>query len=108
MEFSKVSKQHIPKKVMEKKSKDFIQNIIYEISFVKSGIIERNENNEDALHNLELAQLKIVDKIESIPALPFEEWIDSIVSFLTTDHWAILSILLLWLSFLFFGINQLV
>ena len=68
--------------------------------------LKLNGNNEDALHNLELAQLKIVDKIESIPALPFEEWIDSIVSFLTTDHWAILSILLLWLSFLFFGIKK--
>ena len=68
--------------------------------------LKLNENNEDALHNLELAQLKIVDKIESIPALPFEEWINSIVSFLKMDHWAILSILLLWLNFLFFGIKK--
>ena len=44
--------------------------------------LKLDANNEDALHNLELVQLKIVDKIESIPPLFFEKWITSIISFL--------------------------
>ena len=69
--------------------------------------LKLDANNEDALHNLELAQLKIVDKIESIPPLFFEKWITSIISFLKMDYWAILCTFLLWLSFLVFGIKKL-
>lgn len=70
--------------------------------------LKLDENNEDALHNLELAQLKIVDKIEFIPPLFFEKWMTSIISFLKMDHWALLCTFLLWLSFLVFGIKKLI
>lgn len=65
------------------------------------------ENNEDAKYNLELAQLKIVDKIECIPPLFFKRWIDSMISFLSFDSWAILCVIFIWLGFLLFFIIKL-
>ena len=59
-------------------------------------------NHEDALHNLELAQLKIVDKIETIPVLFFEKWIDNLVVLLPFDSWGIFSLILLWAVFIIF------
>lgn len=48
VQFSKVTKQWIVRKVMEKKSNSFVQEILQEIPIVKSGVIENNENIEDA------------------------------------------------------------
>ncbi|MBC8265757.1 MAG: tetratricopeptide repeat protein [Flavobacteriales bacterium] len=75
--------------------------------FYYEKTLKLNSNNEDALHNLELAQLKIADNIEAIPSLFFEKWISSIISFLKMDYWAILCVFLLWLSFFVFGIKNL-
>ena len=65
-------------------------------------------NNEDAKYNLQLAQLNIVDKIESIPKLFFEKWIDSAIAFLPFDSWAVFALILLWLSFLVFCLQKLI
>ena len=56
---------------------------------------------------MDLAQLKIVDKIEAIPSLFIEKWYNSFIYIFIIDTWAILCIALLWLSFLVFTIKKL-
>ena len=84
------------------KLQDWPQSILYFERAVKLNI-----NHEDARFNLDLAQLKIVDKIEAIPSLFIEKWYNSFIYIFIIDTWAILCIVLLWLSFLVFTIKKL-
>ncbi len=84
------------------KLQDWPQSILY---FERA--LKLNRNHEDARFNLDLAQLKIVDKIEAIPSLFIEKWYNSFIYIFIIDTWAILCIVLLWLSFLVFTIKKL-
>ena len=68
--------------------------------------LKLDANHEDALHNLELAQLKIVDKIEPIPSLFFEKWMDNLTLLLPFESWAILSLILLWAALILFTLRK--
>lgn len=70
--------------------------------------LKLDANNEDAKYNLELAQLKIVDKIEGIPLLFFERWINNILSFFSFDTWAVFCVIFLWLGFVMFCVIKLI
>jgi tetratricopeptide (TPR) repeat protein len=54
--------------------------------------------DEDIAHNLRLANLRIVDKIEPIPRLFFVESWYALVNMTPSTQWAIVSIVSLWLS----------
>jgi tetratricopeptide (TPR) repeat protein len=84
------------------KLQSWAQSILY---FEKT--LKINANHEDALHNLALTQLKIVDKIEAIPLLFFQKWINSIIAFFPIDSWAVFCIIFLWLGVVFFAIRKL-
>jgi len=84
------------------KLQDWPQSILYFERAVKLNI-----NHEDARFNLDLAQLKIVDKIVAIPSLFIKKWYNSFIHIFIMDTWAILCIVLLWLSFLVFTIKKL-
>ena len=68
--------------------------------------LKLDANHEDALHNLELAQLKIVDKIDPIPSLFFERWLDNLTLLLPFESWAILSLILLWTTLILFVLKK--
>jgi len=84
------------------KLQSWAQSILY---YEKT--LQIDAGHEDAIHNLQLVQLKIVDKIEAITLLFFQKWINSIIAFFPVDSWAVFCIIFLWLSILFFTIRKL-
>ncbi|MFH1319468.1 MAG: tetratricopeptide repeat protein [Bacteroidota bacterium] len=54
-------------------------------------------NDEDILFNLKLANLKTVDKTETIPPLFFKIWWNDLANMFSGDRWAIYTITSLWL-----------
>jgi tetratricopeptide (TPR) repeat protein len=63
-----------------------------------------NPYNEDINLNLEIANRKIIDKIEVVPQLFFVHWWNTLSVLLPVDFWAVLSIIfsLFFFMFLFF------
>jgi len=55
-------------------------------------------HDEDVDHNLRLAQLRVVDKIDPLPQLFFVEWWNSVVNSFSTDHWATIALVSLWIA----------
>jgi tetratricopeptide (TPR) repeat protein len=65
--------------------------------------------NEDITYNLNLANSRIVDKIEPVPELFYTTWWKEVKNLLKTDNWARLGILLsiaFWLLVLLFFISR--
>ena len=54
--------------------------------------------DEDILYNLRLANLRVVDKIEPLPQLFLLEWWNAFVSQFSSDGWAFIGIVLLWIA----------
>lgn len=52
--------------------------------------------DEDILYNLHLANLRVVDKIESLPQLFFAQWWNTLISLMSSDGWGTVSIIGLW------------
>jgi tetratricopeptide (TPR) repeat protein len=57
--------------------------------------------DEDILHNLRLANLRIVDKIDPIPRLFFAEWWDALIGLASSSGWGSAAIASLWAAALF-------
>ena len=49
-------------------------------------------NNEKTIHNLELAKLKIIDRIEPLPQLFYKKWWITLTQTLSTQVWQILTL----------------
>jgi len=58
------------------------------------------EKNDKTIQNLELANLKIIDRIEEIPQLFYIKWWSSFISMFNTFSWQLISILIIWLALL--------
>ena len=56
--------------------------------------------DEDIIHNLRLANLRVVDKIEPIPQLFIKEWWNALIAGLSSDGWASAGIVSLWTAVL--------
>jgi tetratricopeptide (TPR) repeat protein len=54
--------------------------------------------DEDVLHNLRLANLRIVDKIEPVPRLFFVGWWDGLIGLASSSGWGSIAIGALWLA----------
>ena len=54
-------------------------------------------SDEDALFNLKLVQLQLVDKLAEVPQVFYQKWADSIKNKLTIDQWAKLGLIFLFL-----------
>ncbi len=61
-------------------------------------------SDEDIQTNLEMAKLKTVDKIEQLPQLAIFTWIESLTNFMSSNLWALTSIILFGLTLLFISI----
>tara|TARA_B100000767_G_scaffold179962_1_gene167966 strand:+ start:91 stop:819 length:729 start_codon:yes stop_codon:yes gene_type:complete len=55
--------------------------------------------NKKTIHNLELAKLKIIDRIEPLPQLFYKKWWSNLVQTLSTQAWQ--TLVLLGISFIF-------
>ena len=58
-------------------------------------------NDEDILFNIKVAQLKTVDKIETVPEIFYVRWIKNLSALFTTDGWAMVIMVCIWLMFIF-------
>ena len=63
-------------------------------------------NNKKAIHNLELAKLKIIDRIEPLPKLFYKKWWVSLTQALSTQVWQILTLFGVGLIFILQLISQ--
>ncbi|MBI4548877.1 MAG: tetratricopeptide repeat protein [Ignavibacteriae bacterium] len=61
-------------------------------------------NDDDISYNLRLANLHVVDKIESIPRLFFIDWWWAFINIFSSDEWVIVGIISLWSAVLAGGI----
>ena len=59
--------------------------------------------DEDVLHNLRLANLRIVDRIDPIPRLFFVEWWEALVGSASASGWGTAAIVTLWGAAILFG-----
>jgi len=64
------------------------------------------KNNEKTIHNLELAKLKIIDRIEPLPQLFYKKWWINLIQTLNTQVWQILTLLGIGLIFILQLISQ--
>ena len=55
-------------------------------------------HDEDVSYNLHLANLRVIDKIEPIPKLFFIEWWRAFVDMFSSDGWAMIGVINLWLA----------
>jgi len=55
-------------------------------------------DDEDANYNLKLAYARTVDKIEPLPKLFYEKWIDAILTFFSPKTWSIITVVFSWLT----------
>lgn len=56
------------------------------------------DKNYKTIQNLELANLKIIDRIEEIPQLFYIKWWSNFVSIFNTLSWQLISIIIIWLA----------
>lgn len=68
----------------------------------------RLQKSANTLQNLELVQLKIVDRIEPLPELFYKKWWSNLLSSFSTRTWQMLSIIIICCVFLIKIINQFV
>ena len=59
--------------------------------------LKLNPSDEDALFNLKLVQLQLVDKLAEVPQVFYQKWAESIKNMLTIDQWAKLGLIFLFL-----------
>jgi len=89
-----------------------IGNAYYKLNKINDAILnyERAKillpNNKDIEFNLEMAKRNITDKIEKVPVFFLINWYNSFIGILSTDSWAIISMIsfaaMLSLIFIFF------
>jgi len=64
-------------------------------------------NDEDILFNIKIAQLKVVDKIETVPEIFYVRWANHLSSIFSIDGWGKLITIGVWLMFLFAAVYAL-
>jgi tetratricopeptide (TPR) repeat protein len=61
-------------------------------------------DDEDIIVNLNVANLRIVDKIEPVPKFFLVQWYESIRNIFTSNQWAITLVVTLWIVFISLGV----
>ena len=64
--------------------------------------------DEDIQHNLQIAELKTIDKIRPLPQLKIFSWWNEFVSSQSSDGWSFLAIFSLWISVIVFTTSMFV
>lgn len=80
-------------------------NAYFKINDMPSAILfyekarKLNPNDEDVLKNLEIANSRIVDKIENMPQIFYKQWWKNLLYIFTVDEWATISLVFFALIF---------
>lgn len=61
-------------------------------------------DDDDIIVNLNVANLRIVDKIEPVPKFFLVQWYDGIRNLFTSGNWAIILVITLWIVFISLGV----
>jgi tetratricopeptide (TPR) repeat protein len=61
--------------------------------------LKLSPDDEDAMFNLKIASLKVVDKMESVPEIFYKKWLNAIARILPSNSWTILFIVMIWILF---------
>lgn len=77
-----------------------IANSIY--FYEKALVIQPND--KDIQHNLGIANLSLKNKVEQLPEIFYISWYNKFISLISSDGWAILSIILFITSLILFGL----
>ncbi len=64
------------------------------------------EKKEKTIHNLELANLKIIDRIEALPQLFYKKWWNNLTQLFSTKTWQILALLCIGFVLILRLLNQ--
>jgi tetratricopeptide (TPR) repeat protein len=79
-------------------------NCYYKLNDVPNSILNYERalklapRDEDIIFNLRLANLKVIDKIQSVDQVFFKRWIENISNLYSTDSAAIWTIIFLWIA----------
>ena len=60
--------------------------------------LKLDPNDADAKFNLEIANEQIVDKIEPLPTLFYEQWISSFENTFSADGWSVFTVIFFWIT----------
>ncbi len=80
-------------------------NAYFKINDMPSAILfyekarKLNPNDEDILKNLEIANSRIVDKIENMPEIFYKQWWKNLLYIFSVDEWATISLVFFALIF---------
>lgn len=69
--------------------------------------LKLNPNNEGAIHNLQLTNLRIIDRIEALPKLFYKRWWENLIDMYTTKIWQILTMFCVWIALIIQLLNRL-
>ena len=58
------------------------------------------KKDEKTIYNLQLTQKELKDQIKPFPRIFYKIWLESLVSYFTTKTWQIITIVLIWITFL--------
>jgi len=61
-------------------------------------------DDEDIIVNLNVANLRIVDKIEPVPKFFLVQWYEVIRNLFTSGNWAVIQVVFLWVVFISLGV----
>ena len=64
--------------------------------------LKLNPDDEDIKFNLQMANLKIVDKMDAIPQMFYKDWLDNFKNVFSMDEWAWLGIISVFFSLIIF------
>jgi len=64
------------------------------------------DENETTKQNLELVNLKIIDRIEPMPQLFYKKWWHSFISLFSTYFWQIITLIIIWIALFFKLLSQ--
>jgi tetratricopeptide (TPR) repeat protein len=66
--------------------------------------IKQNPSYDDAIYNLNVANMRITDKIEPLPELFYQVWFRKIVNLLNSNQWAWVFLFILYFGLILFAI----
>ncbi len=66
--------------------------------------LKLDPNNDNIKHNLSIANKKVECKTEQLPIAFYKRWFNSVISIMSSDNWAIFSIISFVISLIFAGL----
>ena len=83
-------------------------NEIHQAIYYYEKAIKIKPDFDDAIENLEICNLQLIDKIEEIPELMITSLYNNIINFLSLKNWIYLTLIFIWVSLIIFSYNSFV